>query len=602
MGVELVQLGFGLLVVALLFVVWVFRGASVMSIGYWPLSWVVMICEGIVRIAIEPSPTYHLTSSLTAVFLLAGAIRYAEMPLPRGIVPAGLAVGVFNTILAQTGAPALANAVGFVFEPGLMILGGYIVMRHATPPARTLVHGLVPYTLFAIAALDVYDFFALTEGVDAILPWLVLGVPAATIQTVANFERIRAHTDRVEEELDRSVSLLQATLESTGDGILVVDREGHYRTFNGIFARMWRIPESVLERRDSKLTLSHAMPQLTNPDAFYEKVQSLYATPEAESFDTLEFKDGRVYERYSRPQRIGDEIVGRVWSFRDVTERKRAEHTAERYRTHLEDLVQERTRELVESRDQLRNADRLAAVGTLAAGVAHQINNPIGSILNSAEYALLCENDDDVKETWKRALEVNAQEARRCAAIVRSMLQFSRAEPVAREVEDLAVVIQRAVRAVAPYASERSAKILPDFSDQAFWVEMSPIELEQVMVNLLRNAVESRESGAMVSVRARRTVDSDGGVERPRVQVDVVDDGRGIPPDRIGRVFDPFFSTRVHQGGTGLGLSVAHGIVTGHGGEISAAKNTAGAGTRISFTLPLREAPGGDAQGTSPSG
>jgi PAS domain S-box-containing protein len=128
-----------------------------------------------------------------------------------------------------------------------------------------------------------------------------------------------------QEELRRSLSLLQATLESTADGILVVDREGRVTMHNTTFARMWRLPEELLATKDDDQLITFVLDQLIDPDVFTSKIRELYDTPWAESFDVLEFKDGRVFERYSRPQRHGDEFLGRVWSFRDVTTARRTE-------------------------------------------------------------------------------------------------------------------------------------------------------------------------------------------------------------------------------------------------------------------------------------
>jgi len=123
--------------------------------------------------------------------------------------------------------------------------------------------------------------------------------------------------------LERSVSLLRATLEATADGLLVIDREGKVVAHNKSFLTMWRLPRHLLEARADEPMLEAAADQLEQPDAFVARVRELYDAPEMESFDVLSFKDGRVLERYSRPQRLGDEVVGRVWSFRDVTERER---------------------------------------------------------------------------------------------------------------------------------------------------------------------------------------------------------------------------------------------------------------------------------------
>ncbi|HUK55548.1 MAG TPA: EAL domain-containing protein [Nitrospiria bacterium] len=126
-------------------------------------------------------------------------------------------------------------------------------------------------------------------------------------------------------ELEKSVSLLRATLESTADGIYVVDHEGRIVSFNQKFLKLWRIPESVVAAGDHKQPLSFVLDQLKDPDAFLKKVRSLYDQPDSESFDLLEFKDGRIFERYSQPHWIGGKSVGRVWSFRDVTDRRQAE-------------------------------------------------------------------------------------------------------------------------------------------------------------------------------------------------------------------------------------------------------------------------------------
>jgi diguanylate cyclase (GGDEF)-like protein len=127
------------------------------------------------------------------------------------------------------------------------------------------------------------------------------------------------------EDLLRTASLLGATLESTADGILAADGMGHITLFNRRFVELWRIPKDIAESRDDDRALAHMVKQLRDPEAFLRKVQELYASPETESFDELEFNDGRVFERYSVPQRVDGGSVGRVWSFRDVTQRKAAE-------------------------------------------------------------------------------------------------------------------------------------------------------------------------------------------------------------------------------------------------------------------------------------
>ncbi len=146
-------------------------------------------------------------------------------------------------------------------------------------------------------------------------------VPVGTVYVAHDItERKQA-----EKRLKESLSLTRATQDATADGILVVDNQGRISDFNEQFARLWRIPQGLLDLHDDQKALDFVLDQLKYPDQFIAKVRELYDHPEIISFDVLEFKDGRVFERYSQPQKIDGLPVGRVWSFRDITERRTAE-------------------------------------------------------------------------------------------------------------------------------------------------------------------------------------------------------------------------------------------------------------------------------------
>ena len=144
---------------------------------------------------------------------------------------------------------------------------------------------------------------------------------------------------QAEKALASSLSLLKATMESTADGLLVVDLAGRITLWNHKFADMWQIPEELLSKHLDELALNYVLQKMAQPEAFLAKVRELYEQPEASSNDQLDLADGRIFVRYSQPQRIGDDVVGRVWSFSDITERKQAEGTLYNERLLLRTLI-----------------------------------------------------------------------------------------------------------------------------------------------------------------------------------------------------------------------------------------------------------------------
>ncbi len=180
------------------------------------------------------------------------------------------------------------------------------------------------FYIHANEAVDLLTIYGSTFGVLSfgLILAVFIHIMRGRNQEQAHFYQIRL---RDQDRLEKSLSLLNATLESTADGILVVDHEGRTVSLNRKFIELWRIPPSVIETRSDEEALEFVLSQLEDPDGFLAKVKELYANPTAESFETLTFKDGRIFERYSQPHVVADIPVGRVWSFRDVTKRVHAE-------------------------------------------------------------------------------------------------------------------------------------------------------------------------------------------------------------------------------------------------------------------------------------
>ena len=240
----------------------------------------------------------------------------------------------------------------------------------------------------------------------------ILGFAAR--QVVAAMERARA-----EQERKRVVSLLQSTLDSTADGILVVDHAGRVLSFNQRFVHLWRIPRPMLEMRDDVALLAHVLDQLMQPEQFLSKVRELYSQPDADAFDELEFKDGRTLERYSIPLRQDGEAVGRVWSFHDVSKSRDLE------------------KRLVQSH-------KLGAISRLAGGVSHDFNDLLTVITNHGELARKGLSPED---PVRRHLAEIIGAAKRATALAHQLLAFSPQEkPMPDEPQSAATATTEAPR------------------------------------------------------------------------------------------------------------------------------------------------------------
>lgn len=359
--------------------------------------------------------------------------------------------------------------------------------------------------------------------------------------------RVENHQRRfTEKQLQESVSLLNATLESTADGILVVAADGRVSSYNRKFVNMWRLPGLALCAQSDQVLLAEAAPQLEDPDAFLEGVKALYSHPESTSFDTLYLKDGRVFERYSQPQKVGDRIVGRVWSFRDITEPKRLE-------------------------EELRHSQKMQAVGRLAGGVAHDFNNLLMLISGSASE--LAERPELSGKSRDLSLQI-LDATRRAGALTRQLLAFSRKHPAAPRVVDLNRVISDMEKMLQRLFEDRIRLVL-DLRGKFLPVYVDPSQLELVIMNLAINARDAMPEGGMASITTsekkmgRREAALAAGAPATYAIMEVSDTGHGMSAEVQARVFEPFFTTKETGKGTGLGLSTVYGIVDQAGGFIT---------------------------------
>ncbi len=222
-------------------------------------------------------------------------------------------------------------------------------------------------------------------------------------------------------------------------------------------------------------------------------------------------------------------------------------------------------------REQLGHSEKLAALGRLVSGVAHELNNPLAGISALAQALIL---DEPLDDGSRRVVESIRTEATRAAQIVTDLLAFARQRPLRRTELDLAELVREVISA----NGERLGRWTVDFPVELPAAHADPDQIRQVVLNLLSNGAHAmRATGASGTVR--------GWVEGSAVMLEVLDGGPGIPPDVMARIFEPFFTTKPVGEGTGLGLSISHGIIRAHGGDIRA-ENRPGGGARLWFELP----------------
>jgi two-component system NtrC family sensor kinase len=242
----------------------------------------------------------------------------------------------------------------------------------------------------------------------------------------------------------------------------------------------------------------------------------------------------------------------------------------------LEEKVKQRTEELVAMQARVAQSERLASLGMLAAGVAHEVNNPLGGIL--ALTGLTVEDMPKDDPNRENLVEVIRQ-TERCRDIVKGLLEFSRQSKGNREPIDLNRVLEDTLSLVGKQALFFNINVVCQFEPELPPVVADRSQIQQVFINILMNAVQAMNERGTITIVTRHH-SSDHSAE-----VAISDTGQGVPPEQIDRIFDPFFTTKESGHGTGLGLSIAYGIVTTHGGNISV-QSEVGKGSTFSIRMP----------------
>ena len=352
---------------------------------------------------------------------------------------------------------------------------------------------------------------------------------------------------QTEEDLQKSLSLLSASLESTADGILIVDGQGKIVRWNRKFSEMWKIPQHVLSAHNDEDTMNHILSQLVEPGQFADKVRTLYEQPEQSSFDQIKFLDGRIFERYSQPQRIENAIVGRVWSFRDITERKKLE-------------------------SQVFQAQKMESIGKLAGGIAHNFNNILASILGFSDLALDevekgSSIEDDLHEIYAGGL--------RAKEIVKQILAFARQSDENVKPTRVDTIIIEALKLICP-VTPTTIEIRQDIVSSSR-VMCNSTQIHQIMMNLCTNAAHAmQDAGGIMEISLKDIFlredngNIPGGLKKGKyIELIISDTGYGIALEHIDSIFDPYFTTKDTGEGTGMGLATVRGSIDSYEGTIT---------------------------------
>lgn len=456
-------------------------------------------------------------------------------------------------------------------------LAAYIVLHHVgaipTPAAAGAVVPATPImvrysmAILAVSGVMLMMMAALVEGFEQATHGLAEAAAREGSERATRLEAERRAANDLLEAQNRAYSLLQAAMQATADGLLIVDRDGKVRGANQQFFAMWRIPPELAAGADDAALLAFVLEQLADPDAFLGKVQALYSHPSAESRDTLAFKDGRVFERVSRPQFLGPEAVGRVWSFRDVTDARRQEA-------------------------RLWHAQKMEAIGVLASGIAHEFSNLLTVIGGRAG---LIRRQVPFADPVRGDVDALIAAADRASALTRHLAAFSRRQVLQPRMVDLNRVVTDLVGLMDPFIGE--GLVCDVRLDHGLWpVWVDPGQMEQVLLRLIVNARDAMPGGGRIVIESRNVSLGagdprlQGGLEPgPHVLVSVSDSGPGLDAAEQARVFEPFFAPRAGSGqaGAGLALAMVHGIVGQSGGHISVSSEPARGTT---FDILLRRA------------
>jgi two-component system sensor histidine kinase EvgS len=360
-------------------------------------------------------------------------------------------------------------------------------------------------------------------------------------------------------EIFYKTALLEAQSRATIDGIFILDRDDRLLFHNERFIAVWSVSPPAVRSRDGGRIWAEIFASLIDPTSLRNAVETREERPHGESTRC----DGRIVEWHSAPLALADgEAAGRAWYFRDVTEHRRLD-------------------------EQILHSRKMESIGMLAGGIAHDFNNLLTVISGALEDLRRSAGD----EATRAGVAEIASATQRAADLTRHLLALGRRQVLRPRIIDLNAAIGHLER-ILRRAIREDIELTVDLAPDLLRVKADPGQVQQILMNLAVNAREAMPRGGRLSIQTMNLrwdcPTESGGVMIPagdHVLLKVADDGVGMTPEVRAKAFDPFFTTRGAEGGTGLGLATVHGIVTQSGGWIRV-ESALGRGTAFHIILP----------------
>jgi len=366
---------------------------------------------------------------------------------------------------------------------------------------------------------------------------------------------------KIGQELHKTINFLNNIIQASVDGIVVVDRKGVPLMFNEGAERI------LGYKAEEVIGHGEVFRQFYPPDVASEMMRRMRS-------DQYGPKDKLNTTQITFLHKNGEEVPV-LFSAAVIREHNREVGSVGIF-SDLRDILKMR-RELEESQNQLLQAEKIASLGRLSAGVAHEINNPLAGILI---YAELLQREMGPEAGGKDYLEEIINQTMRCQQIVQRLLEFSRQSLGQRTHFNLNLIINRCVELLSHQALFHDIQVNRDLDPELPQIAGDPGQLQQVITNLLINATDATRGQGTITITTRPNPEGDG------VVLTFSDTGCGIPSDMRDKIFEPFFTTKAVGKGTGLGLSIVYGVIQRHGGTIEV-DSEPGAGSTFTIRLPL---------------